>query len=98
MTNHKHTQWEELTGALVEVRQSGTIVRTGIVDAAMPDGSAIWITSDSNQPRRIYEKAEGFLVYVEPKQLSGPFTYRMTRYQLFPQGRGEITFPTASAK
>lgn len=48
----------------------------------MPDGSAVWITSDGGHPRRIYEKSEGFLIYVEPRQLSGPSTYRMTTEQL----------------
>ncbi|MFC9769867.1 MULTISPECIES: hypothetical protein [unclassified Pseudarthrobacter] len=71
MTKHKHTHWEDLIGAPVEVRHNGQIIRAGIVDEAMPDGSAIWVTSDSRQSRRIYEKAEGFLVYVEPQQLTG---------------------------
>lgn len=74
MTKHKHTHWEDLIGALVEVRHNGQIVRTGIVDEAMPDGSAIWVTSDSKLSRRIYEKAEGFLVYVQPQLLTGKTT------------------------
>jgi hypothetical protein len=79
---HRHTQWEDLIGALVEVHQHGQVVRSGIVDEAMPDGSAIWITSDSSQPRRIYEKSEGFLIYVEPQPLTGASTYRMTAEHL----------------
>lgn len=83
MNNHKHTHWEDLIGALVEIRQNGTVVRAGIVDDAMPDGSAIWINADSSHPRRFYEKSEGFLVYVEPRQLAGKSTYRMTTEHLY---------------
>jgi hypothetical protein len=83
MNKHNHTQWEGLIGAIVEIRHNGSVVRTGMVDDAMTDGSAIWISADSSQPRRIYEKSEGFLVYVEPRQLTGKSTYRMTTGNLY---------------
>lgn len=84
MNTHKHSQWEVLVGAFVEVRHQGLVVRRGIVEEAMPDGSAIWITAEGNLPRRIYEKSEGFLIYVEPQLLEGTLTYRMTTSNLFP--------------
>ena len=96
MNRYEHTGWEGLAGAVVEIRQDGQIVRTGIVDDAMPDGSAIWIAPDSTHPRRIYEKSEGFLVYVEPHLLSGQSTYRMTMEHLFTNRRK--TFDTPNSK
>lgn len=90
MNKHNHTQWQDLIGALVEIRQNGTVIRAGIVHDAMPDGSAIWINADSSQPRRIYEKSEEFLVYVEPRQLTGKSTYRMTTEHLY-KNKGTLT-------
>ena len=83
MNKHEHTHWEDLIGALVEIRHNGQIVRTGMVDEVMPDGSALWVTSDSSHPRRIYEKSEGFMVYVEPQMLTGKSTYRMIQEHLY---------------
>ena len=69
-------------GTFVEVRRNQQTVRTGMVEEAMPDGSATWIAADGARPRRIFEKSEGFLVYVEPQQLTEPSTYRMALDQL----------------
>ncbi|MDI2037294.1 hypothetical protein [Paenarthrobacter nitroguajacolicus] len=83
MNTHKHSEWEVLVGAFVEVRHQGLVVRRGIVEEAMPNGSAIWITAEGTLPRKIYEKTEGFLIYVEPQMLEGTFAYRMTTSNLF---------------
>ncbi|MDP9696123.1 UNVERIFIED_ORG: hypothetical protein J2X79_003702 [Arthrobacter globiformis] len=79
MTSYRHYEWTRLTGAPVEIRKHGEVIRTGTVDDAMPDSSMIWIASDEQSARALYEASEGFQVWVEPKQLEGTVTYRMTK-------------------
>lgn len=38
----------------------------------------IWIASDEKSTRTLFEAAQGFQVWVEPRQLEGIFSYRMT--------------------
>ena len=84
MKTQDYPHWELLAGALVEVRHNGTVVRTGLVEQVMPDGSAFWMVSHGAHPRRMFEKAEGFTVCVDLKELDGAQSYRMTADQLFP--------------
>jgi hypothetical protein len=81
-TPHKHTEWTLLIHALVEIRRNGHVIRTGYVEDAMPDSSAIWIAADATSPRRMFEAAEGHQVWVTPQELSGPLSYRMTTSQI----------------
>lgn len=83
MTSYKHEDWAQLINAPVEIRQDGQTLRTGVVDNAMPDSSALWIAADGIQPRQIFEAALGHEVWVIPQQLSGETTYRMTSDRLF---------------
>jgi len=46
MTPYRHHAWQNLIGALVEVRKDGGVVREGLVDDVMPDSSALWIAAD----------------------------------------------------
>lgn len=49
--------WTLLPGVNVEIRQHGTAVSSGYVDAVTDDGKIIWVkTPDQN--RRLYEKDE----------------------------------------
>ncbi|MFJ6359231.1 hypothetical protein [Pseudarthrobacter oxydans] len=82
MTKYRHHEWARLIGAPVEVRKYGEVVRAGIVDAAMPDSSMIWIASDEQFTRTLFEAAQGFQVWVEPRRLEGTLTYRMTNKAL----------------
>ena len=79
-----YPDWTRLIGAHVEVRRQQQLVRHGVVDDAMPDSSIVWLAADGINPRTMYEAAEGYSVWVEPQQLSGEASYRMTSYQLHP--------------
>lgn len=82
-TPHKHHEWSLLINALVEIRYNGQTIRTGYVEDAMPDSSALWIAADNKNPRQIFEAAEGHEVWVTPQKLSGDLNYRMTSNQIF---------------
>jgi hypothetical protein len=49
--------WTLLPGVNVEIRQQGTTVCSGYVDAVTDDGKIIWVIS-LGQNRRLYEKDE----------------------------------------
>jgi hypothetical protein len=55
-------------GATVQIRQHGHIIRTGTVDDAMADSTALWIAGDAAQPRTMYEAAHGIEVWTEPEE------------------------------
>ncbi|MFJ4170750.1 hypothetical protein ACIPY3_14675 [Paenarthrobacter sp. NPDC089714] len=62
---HVAPEWESLRGAFVEVRRDGGHYRSGIVDDAMPDGSAVWLAGDVERTRKYLGKADGFVIWVE---------------------------------
>lgn len=78
MPSYRHEQWSQLIGALVEVRNGKRSLRSGFVDDAMPDSSALWLSADGFDGRTFIDKAEGYEVWVEPRQLEGGVAYRMT--------------------
>ena len=55
----QYIHWRRLIGATVQIRQHGQIIRTGTVDDAMADSTALWIAGDATQPRTMYEAALG---------------------------------------
>ena len=83
-TPRKHVEWTLLINALVEIRRNGRVIRTGTVEDAMPDSSALWIAADSSNPRQMFETCQGHQVWVTPQELSGELSYRMTTKQIFP--------------
>lgn len=78
----KHTEWNTLVGALVEIRQNSKIIRTGTVDSAMSDSSALWIASDANGSRQISQHTKAMDAWVIPQELAGGLHYRMTAKQM----------------
>ena len=84
MTFNKYFAWDRLIGARVEIRQCGRYVRTGIVDDAMPDSSALWLAPEGVHPRTMYEAALLYEAWVEPQVLTGSTCYRMTSVMLYP--------------
>jgi hypothetical protein len=84
MTLHRYLHWNRLIGAPVAIRQHGHTIRTGTVEDAMPDSSALWLASDGVQPRTMYEAALNYEAWVEPRQLTGTSCYRMTSSLLHP--------------
>ncbi|WP_181365032.1 hypothetical protein [Arthrobacter sp. HMWF013] len=51
------TDWTLLTGAIVEIRQLGSTVSGGHVDAVTDDGKILWLRPPAGN-RRLFEKAE----------------------------------------
>jgi hypothetical protein len=46
----RYIHWRRLIGTTVQIRQNGKIIRTGTVDDAMADSTALWIAGDSSLP------------------------------------------------
>lgn len=84
MALQNYPTWNRLIGAFVEIRQDGRIIRTGFVEDAMPDSTALWLAADGVQPRSMYESAQNYKAWVEPQQLTGTACYRMTSARLYP--------------
>ena len=74
----QYLHWRRLIGVTVQIRQNGHVIRTGTVDDAMADSTAIWIAGDATQPRTMYEAARGIEVWVEPNEAEDRLCYRMT--------------------
>lgn len=55
MSHRPIDDWCTLSGAHVEIRQQGTIVGSGIVDAVTDDGRILWVVSPI-EGRRLFEK------------------------------------------
>ncbi|WP_461187969.1 hypothetical protein [Arthrobacter sp. Z4-13] len=79
----QHLQWSLLLDVLVEVRQYGQVLRTGIVEDVMPDSSALWLAADAEHPRQLFEVCQDHEVWVTPRELSGDLHFRMTTRQIF---------------
>lgn len=82
-TAHQHTEWSLLISAKVEIRYNGQVLRTGFVEDAMPNSSALWVAADANGPRQMYEVSQGHQVWVTPQELPGELHYRMATKQIF---------------
>jgi hypothetical protein len=61
--------WAWLTGAEVEIRLWGELVRKGRVDTATDDGRIIWLSQDGVFGRTLFDKADGFQVWLSSAQL-----------------------------
>ena len=78
-----YPDWNRLIGAYVQIRRKNQVIRSGVVDDAMPDSSILWLASDGINPRAMFEAADGCAAWVEPQQLTGEASYRMTSFQLY---------------
>ena len=78
MPAYRHDDWSQLVGAFVEVRNNKKCLRSGFVEEAMPDSSALWLAANGHDHRTLIAKAEGYEVWIEPRQLEGELAYRMT--------------------
>ncbi len=56
-------QWQSLGGQVIEVWFNGALYRRGTVDAAMLDGSGLWMSSDGAFQRQFIDAASGFKVW-----------------------------------
>lgn len=71
----QYIHWRRLIGATVQIRQHGQLIRTGTVDDAMADSTALWIAGDATQPRTMYEAALGIEVWTEPEEADDGLCY-----------------------
>lgn len=83
MVLQSYPHWQRLVGAVVQIRRENKVIRTGVVDDAMPDSSLLWLAADGVHQRRMYEAAENYKAWVEPQQLAGQVAYRMTYHRLY---------------
>jgi hypothetical protein len=74
----QYIHWRRLIGATAQIRQHGHIIRTGIIDDAMADSTALWIAGDPVQPRTMYEAARGIEVWADPEEAEDGLCFRMT--------------------
>ncbi|MFF2299349.1 hypothetical protein [Arthrobacter sp. NPDC058127] len=64
MDLHLQSDWHRALGQFVEVRLFGQALRTGIVEAVMPDNSILWISAEGPFPREMVERADGKQVFI----------------------------------
>jgi len=74
--------WSRLVGIPVEVRKDFQLVRAGVVDDAMQDSSALWPAADMTAGRALFSAAEGYEVWIHPRELGGQLCYKMASVQL----------------
>lgn len=59
-----HHTWRPAIGQRVQMRREGIIVREGIVDAVTLDDSILWIAGGELQPRAMFQRTDGFEVWL----------------------------------
>ena len=72
MKTHRCEDWSHLAGAEVAIHRHGRLLRVGVVDAVMPNDNVLWLASDYNGHRTIFESAEGYEAWVDPKDVPEP--------------------------
>jgi hypothetical protein len=82
MKPYRYHDWYRLVGIPVEVRRDFEMVRTGVVDDAMEDSSALWLAADAGGGRALFSAAEGYEVWIRPRELGGRLCYKMAAAQL----------------
>jgi hypothetical protein len=70
MSLHLQPDWQRTLGQDVEIRVCGKPVRTGTIEAVMPDNSILWISADGADSRQMLARADGYEVYTRY-----PWTY-----------------------
>jgi hypothetical protein len=63
LRGHQQPDWSRLLGQHVEIRQDGRLLRTGTVDAVMPDNSILWLSAEGPWPREMVERWDGRVVF-----------------------------------
>lgn len=77
---HFQYEWYPLVGQQVVVRLHGNVVRYGTVDAVTEDDEVLWLASEGTAPRQLFERSEGFEVWIDYKwETRGQTNCRMLR-------------------
>lgn len=87
MKPYRYHDWSRLIGTPVEVRKDFEIVRTGVVDDAMADSSAVWLAADAGGGRALFAASEGYEVWIRPRELGGKLCFKMAAVQLSGSGQ-----------
>lgn len=58
-------EWTCVMGALVEIRTGGALVRRGVVEAEMLDGSGLWLAAEGVSQRAYFHKDHGIEMWVQ---------------------------------
>jgi hypothetical protein len=82
LEKYRYHDWSRLVGTPVEVRRDFRLVRAGVVDDAMQDSSALWLAADAAGGRTLFTAAEGYEVWISPRELDGKLCYKMASGQL----------------
>lgn len=69
MKLYRCEDWSRLTGSEIEIHKGGQVVRTGTVEAVMLDSSIIWLATDHNGTRKLFESAEQYEVWTGHQDL-----------------------------
>lgn len=56
--------WQDRVGEIAEIRRDEYIVRRGVIEEEMPDGSGLWLAADVNDRREYFHKGLGFELWV----------------------------------
>lgn len=75
------TDWTLLPGATIEIRQQGSPVCNGQVDAVTEDGKILWLRPPA-QNRRLFEKAEFYEAWASEDRTG--FHYEVTKTVMEP--------------
>lgn len=65
--------WNPVIGEWVQIRRRGEITCSGVVDAVTHDGAILWILGDGIFPRRMFERADGYEVWIGSQEERGTF-------------------------
>ncbi|MCO4273817.1 hypothetical protein NG701_05125 [Pseudarthrobacter sp. HLT3-5] len=78
------SDWGKLVGVPVQLRQHGKFIRSGVVDAAMPDSSILWLAADGADERQMFDAALGYEAWTYPRELDGDLRFMMAKNSLAP--------------
>ena len=65
MAFHLQHSWLPLVGQRVIIKYGAAEVRRGAVDAVTEDDQVLWVSADGAEDRRLFERAEGFRVWID---------------------------------
>lgn len=67
MAYHFQPEWRPLVGQQVAILLDGYVVRQGTVDAVTEDDGVLWLNSHGAERRQLFERSEGFQVWINYK-------------------------------
>lgn len=65
MAFHFQREWLPVVGQQVAILFNGHLVRFGTVDAVTQDDAVLWLSSEGAHTRQLFERVEGFEVWID---------------------------------